>query len=344
MDERRFDGLAKLLGASTARRGALGVLAALGASGAVGLFGADAKGKGKGGKKNTNKGNKRNCPAKAKPACAASACQAAVCDRRRGKWSCRNTCAGTSKPKCLGGQCVDACDEELGLTECGDQCCNPLVHSECCQGTCCPIGQRCKNGQCVKSCETWGDITGGKLEYEIIFWARRNEVVDGVYLFHEVDDTITATADLECYYNAFLGEIACRNLGGVTSGTHSAQFEEMHPGWSEPLVYSEEGSGGEDLPAQLWPHLAIHLPESSENPATYEVTAVTIGVEGTSTRYDEPQTFYIPGGFDSSLWASDFHPLPATPQTLSGTDEREMWPWDGPHFVRLTWTFTPDGC
>ena len=62
MDECRFDGLAKLLGASTARRGAIGVLAALGIGLAVGgsETGADRKSKPK--RKNRNQRNRNRRP------------------------------------------------------------------------------------------------------------------------------------------------------------------------------------------------------------------------------------------------------------------------------------------
>lgn len=339
MGELRFDGFAMRLGTSIARRGALGVLAALGASGAAGILGANAKGKGKGKSKGKNKhksGSKRNCPAKAKPACAASACQASVCDYRRRKWSCRNACAGTSTPKCLGGQCVDACDESLGLFECGDNCCNPLVHSECCQGTCCEMGQRCKNGQCVKSCEAWSDVTGGRLEYAITYELRGNLNAG----WTQIDQSANAVADLTCSYNAVWGDMFCESVAGTISGSHHMTYQ------ADDCTEEQEASGSEDL-GELFPALEIYLPESDENPTTYEVHFVTIGVEGTwedCALGSITETFYIPGGFDGSLWTPDLQPLPPTPQPLSGTFE-----WSDPqievsNIARFTWTFTPDGC
>lgn len=343
MDERRFDGLAKLLGAPIARRGALGALAALGASGVVRLFGADAKGKGKGkgngkGKNKNKSGSKRNCPAKAKPACAASACQAASCDYRRGKWSCRDTCAGTSKPKCLGGQCVDACDEDLGLTECGDICCNPLVHGECCQGTCCAIGQRCKNGQCVKSCETWRDVAGGRLEYAITY-ELRGQTFDGLT---RVDQSANVVADLECTYYPGWEEIGCKNIAATTFGAHDMFAQSEGGGWVE-----EKGSGSEELENEGLIELDIGLSGSDEYPDSFQFTLFNPSVPGTirgSSRVTRDKTFHIPGSMDWSWFDTGWEPLPPTPRVLSGAAEWSAWYISASNIARYTWTFTPDGC
>lgn len=353
MDESQFDGIARALGATTARRGALGLLAALGAGGVVGSFGAFAKGKGKGKKKKGKKsGPKRPCPVKAKPACATSACYAPSCDNPQGKWSCRNVCAGTSTPKCLGGQCVDACDEALGLTECGDQCCNPLVHSECCQGTCCALGQRCEGGKCVPRCGRWESVRGGRLDYTITFWARTDEIRGNYHELLQADQTAAASAELTCSYDAVWGLVDCENLGGTITGTHALHRVTTHATTGSTIyTRDEQGSGDEDLPAGSWPdvgpHLEFRLHNGGANPATYEVNLVTIEVEGTwqeSPGQSGTAAYWIPGLDELGFWSSDPQPLPATPLPLSRIIEWEVPSWLGQNLARFTWTFTPDAC
>ena len=341
MDERRFDGIVKVLGASIARRGMLGVLAALGVTGMVGNFGAAAKGKGKRkGKSKHKSGAKRACPAKAKPACAASACQAASCDYRRGKWSCRNVCAGTSKPRCLGGQCVDACDEDLGLTECGDNCCNPLVHGECCQGKCCDLGQHCKNGQCVKSCEAWRDVTGGRLEYTISY-ELRGETFERPGGPTRIDQSANAVAEFECSYYAGYEEIHCENIAGTISGVHDMRWQ-GNSSW-----YEEEGSGSYELQHGIT-ELDIRLPENDDNPDAFQFTLYNMlflpGTSRDSYGVTRNRTFAIPDNQDVSWFDTGWEPLPPTPRVLSGAKEWSA-PWiSASNIAQYTWTFTPDGC
>jgi hypothetical protein len=158
MDDNRFDGIAKLLGASTARRRALGSLAALGIGWATGgIESADAKknkGKRKGNRGNRGKGNRGN-----KPKCTgdASCPGCLVCVEGR----CRNIPAECDLLACEEMVCEPPSDGSgKSYYQCkswcsGDEfchygkCCPKGV--ETCGVECCEADEICKDGECVEN-------------------------------------------------------------------------------------------------------------------------------------------------------------------------------------------------
>lgn len=258
------------------------------------------------------------------PLCNQAACQAAECDAATGTWRCTDGCA------------------EIG--------------GECCAGACldpCPSGQTRQESDCnCRLCpdlRQWGDVRGGRLEYVISYWARKDTTSDVGYWRIQIDQTANGWAELECEYFPNFGDIRCHNLGGSISGTHRLHDESYNSmDTISPLDTRDEyGSGAETLSAGPWPGLEIHLPNAWEDPNLYMLMVYTINVQGTweeNSGDSGTDEFEIPRGWQSPYLQPDLTPLPSTPQPLSGKYDfvDTQLSWD--NLTRVTWTFTPQAC
>jgi hypothetical protein len=160
MDERRFDGLAKSLGASTARRGAIGVLAALGIGLAVGgsETGADRKSKPKRKNRNQRNRNRRPITCPEEKILCGDTCYPECCPGDRqpcysGPAATRNVgvCREGSKLCLRNGTWSPGCSGEVtpGLETCNgrDDDCDGVVDGGFADVTCGPF-RTCANGRC----------------------------------------------------------------------------------------------------------------------------------------------------------------------------------------------------